>query len=100
MLFSYEHFQQKTSLHSDASMYLGSPNTEFHWILYTNGRVRTHAQCHQKTTDFESEFELIEALYTFLLRNHIVISKNVSDDVFDRLLTNNQCHQTQRLFRN
>ena len=39
--------------------------------------------------NFESEnklvFELIE-LYVFV-KNHIVISKNVSDDVFDRLLT-------------
>ena len=48
-----------------------------------------------KTTNSESEskfvfvYELIE-LYV-LLRKHIVISKNVSDDVFDRLLTNNQC---------
>ena len=55
-----------------------------------------------KTTNFESEnksvFELIE-IYAFVIK-HIVISKNVSDNAFDRLLTNNQCHQAQRLFSN
>ena len=55
-----------------------------------------------KTTNFESGnkfvFELIEL--NVLLRKHIVIIKNVSDDGFDRLLINNQCHKARRLFRN
>ena len=37
-------FQQKISLHSDASMCMGSPNTKFHWILYVN-RL-SHDQMH------------------------------------------------------
>ena len=68
MLFNYEHFSAKISLHSDASICMGSPNTKFHWILYNNGNIRTPGNG-TKTTNFESEnkfvFELIE-LYVFV----------------------------------
>ena len=66
-------FQQKISLHSDASMCMGSPNTKFHWILYNNGGVRTHAQCHPKLQILKAKtkfvFELIE-LNVFVKKAH------------------------------
>ena len=103
-------FQKKISLHSNASMCMGSPNTKFHWILYNNGRVRTHAQSRIPiTTNFESEnkfvFELIE-FYVFVkktncnqqkmikmmsLIDYSLITSAIRLSVFSEIDVNNGC---------
>ena len=84
--------QQKILLHSDASMFMESSNTKFHGILHNNGKVRSHAQCHSKLHFLKTKTSLCSNLqnFTFLLSKHFVINKNVSVDVFKRLLTNNE----------
>ena len=99
-------------MHSDASMWMGSPNTKFHWILYNNGRVRTHVQSRSPiTTNFESEnkfvFELIE-FYVFVkkttcncnqqkmikmmsLIDYSLITSAIRLSVFSEIDVNNGC---------
>ena len=102
-------FQQNISLHSDASMCRGSPNTKFHWILCNTGRVRRHAHLSPKTTNFESEnkfvFEMIE-LYVFVKKTHCnhqkmfqmmsliddsLITSTIRPSVFSEIDVNNGC---------
>ena len=70
-------------------MFIESSNTKFHWIQHNNGRVRTHTQCQPKLHLLTTKTNLCSNLqnFTFLLSKHFVINKNVSVDVFDRLLT-------------